>query len=63
MLLTHFEPIFYNLWKRQKNRGFLKFSGGIDMEHWPDTYGAFIRFFGAYQIKVKKLNRKFCWTW
>ena len=25
---------FYNPWKRQKTYGFLKFSGGIEMEHW-----------------------------
>ena len=32
---THFKPVscFYNPWKRQKTRGFLPFSGGIEMGH------------------------------
>ena len=25
---------FYTPWKRQKTKGFLTFSGGIEMEHW-----------------------------
>ena len=25
---------FYTLWKRQKFKGFLTFSGVIEMEHW-----------------------------
>ena len=25
---------FCNPWKRQKTKGFLTFSGGIEMEHW-----------------------------
>ena len=29
-MLTHFQPMFpfYTPWKHQKNKGFLKFSGG-----------------------------------
>ena len=36
--LTHFMPIFpfYTPGKRQKTRDFLIFSGGIEMEHWPE---------------------------
>ena len=35
-LWTHFSPVshFYTPWKRQKNFGFLTFSGGIEMWHW-----------------------------
>ena len=34
--LTHFSPVshFYIPWKRQKTKGFLMFSGGIEMWHW-----------------------------
>ena len=34
--LIHFNPIFhfYTPWKRQKTKGFLTFSRGIEMEHW-----------------------------
>ena len=34
--LTHFSPVshFYTPWKRQKTKGFLTFSGGIEMWHW-----------------------------
>ena len=34
--LTHFSPVshFYTSWKRQKTKGFLTFSGGIEMWHW-----------------------------
>ena len=34
--LTYFKPVFhlYTPWKRQKTKGFLVFSGGIEMEHW-----------------------------
>ena len=34
--LTHFSPVshFHVPWKRQKTKGFLKFSGGIEMWHW-----------------------------
>ena len=34
--LTHFSTIFhfYTPWKRQKTKGFLTLSGGIEMEHW-----------------------------
>ena len=34
--LTHFSPIFHVCipLKRQKTKGFLKFSGGIEMKHW-----------------------------
>ena len=34
--LTHFSPVshFYTPWKRQKAKGFLAFSGGIEMWHW-----------------------------
>ena len=34
--LPHFMPMFhfYTPWKRQKTKGFLTFSGGIEMEHW-----------------------------
>ena len=33
--LTHFSPVsqFYTRWKRQKTKGFLTFSGGIEMWH------------------------------
>ena len=36
--LTHFRPMspFYTPWKRQKTRGFLKFSGSIEREHWSE---------------------------
>ena len=35
-LLTHFSSVFnfYNPRKRQKIKGFLKFSRGIEMDHW-----------------------------
>ena len=29
---------FYSPWKRQKTKGFLTFSGGIEMEHWNDWF-------------------------
>ena len=34
--LNNFTPVshFYTPWKRQKNYGFLTFSGGIEMWHW-----------------------------
>ena len=34
--ISHFSPVshFYTPWKRQKNKGFLTFSGGIEMRHW-----------------------------
>ena len=34
--LTHFSPVshFYTPWKRQKTKGSLTFSGGIEMWHW-----------------------------
>ena len=34
--LTHFSPLshFYDPWKRQTTKGFLTFSGGIEMWHW-----------------------------
>ena len=34
--LTHFSPVshFYIPWKRQETKGFLTFSGGIEMWHW-----------------------------
>ena len=37
--LTNFKPILhiYTCWEREKTRGFLKFSGGIKMEHWLKT--------------------------
>ena len=36
LILTHFQPMFnfYTPWKHQKAVGFLKFSGGIKVEHW-----------------------------
>ena len=35
-LLTHFNPLlyFYTPWKRQKTKGFLAFSEGIEVERW-----------------------------
>ena len=35
-ILTHFKPMlhFYTPWKRQKTRGFLTLSGGMEIEHW-----------------------------
>ena len=38
-ILTHFSPLshFYTPWKRQKTKGFLTFSGGIEM--WQKTKG------------------------
>ena len=37
--LTHSNPVFYlyTPWKRQKTKGFLTFSGGLEMEHWIDA--------------------------
>ena len=34
-ILIQFDPIFHfcTPWKRQKTKGFLTFSGGIEMEH------------------------------
>ena len=34
--LTHFSPVshFYTPWKGQKTKGFLTFSGVIEIEHW-----------------------------
>ena len=36
--LTHFTPIFdvYTPWRRQKTRGFLTFSGVVEMENFPE---------------------------
>ena len=37
--LTHVRPMFHFYappWKRQKTRVLLTFSGGIEMEHWPE---------------------------
>ena len=36
LLLNPFSPVsyFYTPWKRQKIKGFLTFSGGIQMERW-----------------------------
>ena len=33
---THFSPVshFYTPWKRRKTKGFMTFSGGIEMWHW-----------------------------
>ena len=38
--LSHFSPIFqtYTSWKRQKTKGFLTFSAGIEMEHWVNIW-------------------------
>ena len=35
-MLIHFSSVshFYTPWKRQKTKGFLTFSGGIEMWHW-----------------------------
>ena len=35
-ILTHLSLVsdFYNLWKRQKTKDFLTFSGGVEMWHW-----------------------------
>ena len=37
--LTHFCPMFYvnTPWKHQKTKGFLMFSGVMEMEHWVKT--------------------------
>ena len=39
VILTHFSPVsyFYTPWKRQKTKGFLTFSWGIEMWHWTKT--------------------------
>ena len=36
LALIHFQPMFYfnTPWKYQKTRGFLMFSGGIEVGHW-----------------------------
>ena len=38
-LSTNFNPMFhfYTPWIRQKTKGFLTYSGGIEMEHWVKT--------------------------
>ena len=38
IVITNFGSMFhlYTPWKRQKTFGFLTFSGGIEMEHWPE---------------------------
>ena len=42
---------FYTPWKRQKTKGFLKFSGGIDIWHWKN--GLTTKSFGLNLIYVK----------
>ena len=45
-LLSHFMLMyhFYTPWKRPKTKDFLKFSGGIEMEHWGnDLINSFTR--------------------
>ena len=39
LCLTYFNTKFhFNIpWKRQKAKGFLTFSGGIEMEHWANN--------------------------
>ena len=36
-LTNIFRPMFhfYTPWKRQETKGFLTFSGGVEMKHWP----------------------------
>ena len=36
LLLTQFSPVshFYTSWKHQKTKGFLTFSGGVEMDYW-----------------------------
>ena len=48
MVLTHFSPVshIYTPWKRQKTKGFLTFSGGIEMWHW------------TKMVSIAKSNRK-----
>ena len=39
LILTHFSsvPHFYTPWKRQKTKGFLMFSGGIENQRFSDV--------------------------
>ena len=48
-LLQRQEFHFYISWKRQKTKGFLTFSGGIEVEHWAK----------GFQSKGKKLKDSF----
>ena len=50
--LTHFSPVshFYTPWKRQKTKGFLTFSGGIEMWHWTKVKN--IQVFATEMFKV-----------
>ena len=51
-ILTHFSPVshFYTKWKRQKTKGFLTFSGGIEMWHWTKM--------GWYIFSICSKNRR-----
>ena len=51
---------FYTPWKCQKTSGFLAFSGGIEIDHWPEMSELvvpYLRFFAALQ-KCFKGNQK-----
>ena len=51
--LTHFSPMlhFYTPWKRQKNKGFLTFSEGIERKHWAKDQFDIIE--STIQTKIK----------
>ena len=52
LFLTHLMPMFrfFTPWKCHKTRGFLTFSGGIEMEHWPEIGWWLIYLLGKEQF-------------
>ena len=58
--LTHYKPKvhFYTLWKHQKNKTILMFSGGIDMEYWLEMdYGNnWLLYYLNYHFKNLKVT-------
>ena len=58
-----FPPMFYfcTPWARQKTRGFLTFSGDLEMEHWCELFKNFKPFFAF--AKLKLVYNKDKWIW
>ena len=45
-------------WKCQKNRGFLMFAGGVEMEHWREMGFLFIRDDITRKFNIPRLSNK-----
>ena len=60
-ILTHFQPMFpfYILWKHQKTKAFLVFSGGIKWEHLALNGLMFIRVFNLIFEVFKRISEDF----